>query len=1143
MRRCAALLALVAALARAQDAPQQPAVLPPQPLAAAADLEARLAQVQSNTALDAALKQALIDALAEALSRTRDASASRERAERIRREASDAPAEIAAIDAELARPPLDDLPDPGPDATLTVLEQSFAQAQAERQGAADRLAAIREQIRTRIERNAALPTLLARQRELVAAPVEPPPSEDPPSLSEARRLLAEARAEANRTELATLETELAAAEARATLLQRREDQAQRRLGQHDRRVAAWQELVVARRQLDAERAAADARRAREEAARQHPVVREITTRSAALSELRAGARGVVQRQADADAALALTLERTRSLRDDYQRTRRRVQLLGVPQALGQALRRERERLPATDDIAARIAAHKVEASSIGLLLIDLEEQRTAAADPDAELRRRLDPDPGADVRTAARDLLVAQRRLLDDLARDYARFIDERILWVRSTSPISSADLAALPEATAGFVTQPAWARAIRMPTPRAWAFLLLAALSLAFRRSGHRAIERLARRVASVHTDAWAYSFHALLISITLALPVPALLLAAARLIDTPASSLPQGLTRAAAYWFFAASFRNILAPSGLAQAHFRWNADACALIRRTLRVIMPLGLPLVITVSTLDRSDDSAARDSLGRLALVVALALVSWAAWRLFRASSPLRTELARVGKGSIADRTRFLWHPVLVLSPIALSVIALLGYSYTALVLSRRLQITLGIVIALFVVSGMIQRVFFVARRRLALLAAMEKRAAAKGETTPEPALAPDVARIGAQTRTLLRTFSGAVFILGFYLAWADVLPALGRLDHVRLWPSIAIVNPDEAVPPAIATPPTTAATSPATTPAAPPATTPASSSASDAAAAQPVSPVNRLPLPQTPDAAPDSTGRVITLADLLLALTILVATAIFGTNVAGLLELTILPRLPLDAGVRYAVLALTRYTITILGIVIAFSTLGIGWSSIQWLAAALTFGLAFGLQEIFANFVSGIIIFFERPIRVGDTVTVRDVSGTVNRIQMRATTIVTWDRREFIVPNREFITGSITNWTLTDPVSRIIIPVGVDYTADPRRVRDLLLACALDNPAVLREPPPGAPLLSFGDNALQFELRVFVAHVDLGVRVRDELNVAIHKALTEAGLAIPYPQRDVHLRVSGPGLPVVVTHPSANEPAPATPPSP
>ncbi len=184
---------------------------------------------------------------------------------------------------------------------------------------------------------------------------------------------------------------------------------------------------------------------------------------------------------------------------------------------------------------------------------------------------------------------------------------------------------------------------------------------------------------------------------------------------------------------------------------------------------------------------------------------------------------------------------------------------------------------------------------------------------------------------------------------------------------------------------------------------------------------------------------------VTLADLLISVVILTSTMIAARSMPGLLEITVLGRLPIDSGGRHAIGLISRYTVTVVGVVLACHVVGIQWASVQWLAAAMTVGLGFGLQEIFANFVSGIIILLERPIRVGDLVTVTGSTGMVTRMQIRATTITDGDNRELIVPNKTFITGDVMNWTLTDSVTRFVIPVGISYESDSQKARDILLA--------------------------------------------------------------------------------------------------
>jgi potassium efflux system protein len=183
-------------------------------------------------------------------------------------------------------------------------------------------------------------------------------------------------------------------------------------------------------------------------------------------------------------------------------------------------------------------------------------------------------------------------------------------------------------------------------------------------------------------------------------------------------------------------------------------------------------------------------------------------------------------------------------------------------------------------------------------------------------------------------------------------------------------------------------------------------------------------------------------------------------------------------------------------------------------------------LAFGLQEIFANFVSGIIILLERPVRVGDIVTVGEIEGRVTKLRMRATTIMDWNRRELLVPNKEFITGNVINWTLSDPVTRIVIPVGIAYGSDTRLAHELLLKAARDCALVLRDPAPMAVFRSFGESSLDFELRVFLANRDMWPEVTDQMHTGIDDEFRAAGIEISFPQRDLHIR-SAPGLEGVI----------------
>ncbi len=164
----------------------------------------------------------------------------------------------------------------------------------------------------------------------------------------------------------------------------------------------------------------------------------------------------------------------------------------------------------------------------------------------------------------------------------------------------------------------------------------------------------------------------------------------------------------------------------------------------------------------------------------------------------------------------------------------------------------------------------------------------------------------------------------------------------------------------------------------------------------------------------------------------------------------------------------------------------------------------------------SNFVSGLILLAERPIRVGDSIVVKGEEGWVRRIRVRATEIETFDRASVIIPNSELITGVVKNWTHANTMGRIVVKVGVAYDSDPEQVRDILIAIANEHPQVLKTPPPRAFLVAFGDSALNFELRCVVANVENGLAVKSDLHLAILKRFREAGIEIPYPQREIRL---------------------------
>jgi potassium-dependent mechanosensitive channel len=251
--------------------------------------------------------------------------------------------------------------------------------------------------------------------------------------------------------------------------------------------------------------------------------------------------------------------------------------------------------------------------------------------------------------------------------------------------------------------------------------------------------------------------------------------------------------------------------------------------------------------------------------------------------------------------------------------------------------------------------------------------------------------------------------------------------------------------------------------------------------------------------------------------LIVALAELVGILIVTRLAQRWLEAELLPRTALEPSLQLSISTIFGYAGAITAIVVALGGLGFDMQKIALIAGALSVGIGFGLQSIVSNFVSGLILLTERPIRVGDSIMVKGEEGSVRRVRVRATEIETSDQASVIIPNSEFITGVVKNWTRANTLGRIVVKVRVSYDSDPIAVREILAEIARSHPQVLQSPPPGAYFLGFGESALEFELRCIIAEMDKSLSVRSDLNYAIIKRFREAGIEIPYPQRELRVR--------------------------
>lgn len=255
--------------------------------------------------------------------------------------------------------------------------------------------------------------------------------------------------------------------------------------------------------------------------------------------------------------------------------------------------------------------------------------------------------------------------------------------------------------------------------------------------------------------------------------------------------------------------------------------------------------------------------------------------------------------------------------------------------------------------------------------------------------------------------------------------------------------------------------------------------------------------------------------LITLIYIIIASSFLI---FLSKRITRLLENKLLATAIAEKGTRSAIVTIIRYAILLLGFFFIFKTAGFDLGAFSWMLGALGVGLGFGLQNITSNFISGIIILFERPIKIGDRIQVGDISGDVTSISMRSTTIVTNDNISIIVPNSKFINDNVINWSHNDRRIRVHYPVSVSYKEDPEKVKEIVLNIANNHPDVLKNPEPAFWFVEYGDNSLNFELVVWTStYIQKPVVLKSHLYYIIFKEFAKHNIEIPFPQRDIHIR--------------------------
>ncbi|HEH9428280.1 TPA: miniconductance mechanosensitive channel MscM [Aeromonas sobria] len=582
---------------------------------------------------------------------------------------------------------------------------------------------------------------------------------------------------------------------------------------------------------------------------------------------------------------------------------------------------------------------------------------------------------------------------------------------------------------------------------------------------------DHIAPRIGKVTQDKFSLTSRLLLRSLLAALPLPAMVLMVRGLLEGAwqypfAVAVARGLGE---IWFLLLALvmaRHLTLERGILTHHFRWPREQVQKVWGQFRTLLLVLIPSFFVQGMANSYQEHAFYDSLGRMAFMIgALWLLLFFA-RLNRERLPLTWGQTDMTKPHLLHH--FIWNS-LMLAPLLAVIGALFGYFYTSRTLLRQLELSLLVGLGCLLVYYLARRWMLIQRRRLAFERAKSKRAeilAQRGRDDNQEELSseiPDVVEeneldldtISAQSLGLVRTLLMLGFTMLVVVQWSDLNSAFSFLSNIEVWQVSSKIGGIEQL-------------------------------------------------------------SAITLQDLMLTAFVFILTVVTARNLPGLMELTLLQHLSLSPGTGFALTTTSKYLVILIGALTGFSMLGIDWSKTQWLVAALSVGLGFGLQEIFANFVSGLIILFEKPIRLGDTVTIRDLTGTVTKIKTRATTIVDWDRKEIIVPNKAFITEQFINWSLSDAITRVKLRIRIGLTRDPKLVQRILEESIQASALVLETPTPEVFLIEFTDSALIYEIRLYVNNMDHRMPITHEVHSLVLEKMQQQGLPLPHQQIDIHL---------------------------
>ncbi len=1081
------------------------------------DIAGATAELATATAMDEALRTSITQLLATATKKLDAKYQAETRIADYDKRIADAPNSITVANQQKIDIPKSPLISPADFEQLEQLRQMLAQNQAELdQEKATQNTLVDEPAR-RLARMAEIPGLVAKlESELSETKkqllLEPPPNELQLQ-TRARRLQLGAQEMALEKEIESQKKEILYYNTTMDLLPLQVEVAQLRVAQKAKNIEALQQALVRRQETRLQRLLSDTR---SELARLPQELVPFATANVEMAQ-------TIMTYQDRANLLTTQFDETKKKHEETEKQRQisldRFKSVGLTDALGGMLRKHRRDLLRLRQRNQPSGDSRSEIRSLQVEIFQLQDSIATRQDDEQEkkaLIQQLEVGSATDAKAleSAALILVARRhalmneltsvseqqfqkvvsldtakRQLVTLTTEFVGWIDERVIWIPSAPVFATGDWTIGRSASVWLVFPGNWQnvwKELRLDLTSNWfafvpfivailvLFLFRGRLKKIIGETGEEARKgRCSKILPTLNSLAATFLMSALWPMIVAVLGWT---LSHGPAADSFEFCVGQAFLGVAIFMAPLELLRHVCREKGLADAHFAWPDRTRKFLARNIRSFYLFSLPLMFVQGVMATQANEDWKNSLGRFVSCLLFMVVGWYLHRLFRPSGVIFQQMISLRPIPGVYRFRSLIHLVSLGMPLLLLILSLAGYYYTAYQLGGCMEQTLSLLITMMITGGVLLRWLLVRRRDLAMEEARKARLAIAAASEAGNQVGEVVAQKADKSLLDLASVSRQ--------AREIVVLVLGSATFILMYwiwrdvlPAIGILDRAELW-----------------------------------------------------SVTVNEKVVQVTLKNLFNALLTGTFTWLMIRNMPGMLNLAVQKFSSLDSGARYAATTIFRYVITVIGTITALNFLMIQWSQYSWLVAAVTVGLGFGLQEIVANFVSGLILLFERPVRVGDLVTIDNVNGVVTRIQMRATTVMTCDHQELIVPNKDLVTGKLLNWTLTNVTNRLVLEVGVAYGTDVDMVRDLLEATVRSHPEILADPPLLVSFESFGDSSLNFRIRCFLPNVDRRFQIKHELNSSIARAFKKAGISIPFPQRDLHI-VSG-GMPAISSNGSS-----------